>query len=246
MSPPPAPAPRPFIRKLERLGPLGAEGRRRLEEMPLDVRRVGADRDLIRDGERPSYCLLLLDGMVYRYKPLEDGRRQIVSFHVPGDILDLAGLLLGQMDHAVCALTPVEVAPVAHATVLDWMRRHPDLGALLWRDTLVDAAVFREWVVNVGRRTAPQRVAHVLCELATRLFVAGSAPSQACDLPVTRVDLADATGLSAVHVNRVVQELCGAGLIEARGRTVAVRDWEGLKRAGGFDPRYLHPLAAAA
>lgn len=246
MSPPPAPASRPFIRKLERLGPLGAEGRRRLEEVPLDVRRVGADRDLIRDGERPSYCLLLLDGMAHRYKSLEDGRRQIVSFHVPGDILDLAGLLLGRMDHAVGALTPVEVAPLAHATVLDWMRRHPDLGGLLWRDTLVDAAVFREWVVNVGRRTASQRVAHLLCELATRLFVAGSAPSRACDLPVARVDLADATGLSAVHVGRVVQELCGAGLIEARGRTVAVRDWEGLKRAGGFDPRYLHPLAAAA
>ena len=245
MPPSPVAAPRPFIRKLERLGPLCAEARRLLEEVPLDVRRVGADRDLIRDGECPSHCLVLLDGLACRCKVLEDGRRQILSFHVPGDILDLAGLVLGRVDHAVAAITPVEVAPVARATVLDWMR-HPDLGASLWRDTLVDAAVFREWVVNVGRRSAAQRVAHLMCELATRLHAAGSARGLTCDLPVTQADLADATGLSVVHVNRVVQELRGAGLIEPRGRALAVRDWEGLTRAGGFDSHYLHPLAAAA
>lgn len=235
-----------LLRKLERLGPLSDAERGVLEALPLDVRRVGAGRDLVREGDRPSNCLVLLEGFAHRYRALEDGRRQIMAFHVAGDMPDLTSLLTRRMDHGIAALTPVLVAPVPHATVLEWTERHPRLGRLLWQDTLLDGAIFREWVVNVGRRTAYQRVAHLLCELVTRLRALGLARDHGCDLPVTQVELADATGLSPVHVNRVLQELRGDGLIEPRGRVLVALDWEGLKRAGGFDPAYLQQLGAAA
>ena len=225
---------------------LSSNERQILENLPLEVRKVDADRDLGRDGHRSSHCLLLLNGMVCRYRVMQDGQRQIMSFHFPGDILDLSGLLLGKLDHDIGTLTPVEVAPIAHATLLDWIERHPGLGRALWQDTLVDAAVFREWVVNVGRRSAYARTAHLLCEMATRLRAVGLAQEDTVSLPVTAVELADATGLSVVHVNRVLQELRAKRLIELRGRVLAVLDWDGLKHAAGFDPDYLHQRAAPA
>jgi len=182
------------------------------------------------------------EGFLCRYKTIEDGRRQIVSFHIPGDIVDLNSLLLGRMDHSVGTLTPVKIASIPHATLLEWMRSHPHLGRLLWRDTLIDASIFREWVLNIGRRSATERIAHLLCETVTRLRAVGLD----CDLPITQARLADATGLSTVHVNRTVQDLQGDGLIELSGQNVTTLDWERLKRTAGFDPGYLHQLAAAA
>lgn len=232
----------PLIRKLDQLGSLSDAEKQALTSFPLNVRPIGGDLDLICAGDHPSDCQLILEGFVYRYKTIEDGRRQIVSFHIPGDIVDLNSLLLGQMDHNVATLTQVKVAAIPHAILLEWMRNHPHFARLLWRDTLIDASIFREWVLNVGRRSATERIAHLLCEVVTRLRAVGLE----CDLPITQAKLADATGLSAVHVNRTVQELQGDGLIELSGKMVAMLDWERLKRTAGFDPGYLHQLAAAA
>lgn len=207
----------PLIRKPEALGPLPDEGRRVLEDLPLCPRPVAADRDLVREGERATDCLLLLDGFACRHKLSEDGTRQIVGFHIPGDFVDLTSLLLGKMDHSVAAVTPVRVAAIAHATLLGWTRSHPDLAHLLWRDTLIEAAIFREWVVNVGRRSAHQRTAHLLCELVARMRTLGLAREDACELPISQVKLADALGLSPVHVDRMIQELRGEGLIVSLG-----------------------------
>ena len=236
----------PLIRKLERLGPLADEERGMLEDLPLTPRRVVADRDLVGEGQRPTHCQFLIEGFACRYKMSKDGKRQIVAFHIPGDMVDLTSLLLGEMDHGIGTLTPVQVASIPHATLLGWTRSCPNLGYLLWRDTLIDAAVFREWVVNVGRRSALARTAHLLCELVARLRAVGLARDHACDLPISQVELADALGLSYVHVNRMLRELRGEGLIELGGGTLVVPDWEGLKRAGEFDPIYLHQLADAA
>ena len=230
---------RPLMRKLEQFGKLSSKERQILENLSIDVRHVGAGQDLEQDGQRSSHCLLLLNGMVCRYRTMRDGQRQIMSFHFSGDILDLSGLLLGKLDHDLGTLTPVEVAPIPHTTLLGWIEQHPGLGRLLWQDTLVDAAVFREWVVNIGRRPTLARTAHLLCEVVTRLQAAGL-EDQAFSLPITAVELADATGLSVVHVNRVLQELRAKRLVEARGRTLAVLDWDGLRYAAGFDPDYLH------
>ena len=234
-----------LIRKLEQFGELSSNERQLLENLHFDVQQVGAHQDLERDGQRPLHCLLLLNGTVCRYRIMQDGQRQIMSFHFPGDILDLSGLLLGKLDHGIGTLTPVEVAPIAHATLRGWIERCPGLGRRLWQDTLVDAAVFREWVVNVSRRPANARIAHLICEMVTRMRTVGLAQDHP-SLPVTAVDLADATGLSIVHVNRVLQELRAKALVEAHGEVLAVLDWDRLKQAGGFDPDYLHQGAMPA
>ncbi len=234
-----------LIRKLEQFGKLSSNERQILENVRLDVQQAGAGQDLGQDGQRSSHCSLLLKGVACRYRMMQDGQRQIMSFHFSGDILDLSGLLLGKLDHGIGTLTPVEVAPIAHATLRGWIEQHPGLGRRLWQDTLVDAAVFREWVVNVGRRSAYARTAHLLCEIVTRMRAVGLAQDH-LSLPVTATDLADATGLSVVHVNRVLQELRTRKLVESRGKALAVLDWGGLKHAAGFDPDYLHPHTVPA
>lgn len=235
-----------LIRKLERLGTLSAEERRLFDTLPLPLSTIGAHETLVREGEQPTECRLIVDGLVCRHKTMPDGRRQIVSFHIPGDLVDLTSLLMGRMDHGIATLTPVTVAALPHTILRDWIQHHPNIATLLWQDTLVDASVFREWVLNVGRRSTPQRVAHLLCELVTRMRAAGLVQGQTCDLPVTALDLADATGLSLVLVNRVLQELRAAKLIDLGDGVVSVLDTAGLKGIGGFDPAYLHQLAVAA
>ena len=204
------------------------------------LQQVEADQDLVREGDRPSWCPLLIDGFACRYKTLESGQRQIMAFHIPTDFCDLSSLLLRKMDYSIGTLTPVTVAMVPHATILAWTRSYPGLGQLLWRATLVDASISREWIVNVGRRTAYQRTAHLLCELMMQMRAAGLAQGLACDMPLTQVELADALGLTPVHVNRTLQWLRGEGLVEFGGGILRVRNWRELKRAAGFDVTYLH------
>ena len=229
-----------LVRRLEQLGPVSDQERCLLRESAFTVRQVGAHYDLLREGERPLHCSLLLDGFACQHKTLEDGQRQIVAFHLPTDLCDLAGsLLLGKLDHGVATLTSARVASIPHAALLGWAALLPGLGLLLWRHTLVDAAVSREWIVNLGRRTAAQRTAHLLCELVLRLRRAGLAPGATCALPLSQMVLADALGLTPVHVNRTLQGLRGEGLVEFGGGVLTVHDWPALARVAGFDPTYL-------
>ncbi len=234
-----------LVRKLEQFGPLSGDERRLVESTSFVVRNVEGDQDIARVGERLLHCPFLLDGFACRYRTLESGQRQIMAFLVPNDLCDLTGLLLRKLDHSIGTLTTARVAFIPHAAVLNWTRQHPALGQLLWRATLVDAAVAREWIVNVGRRTAYQRTAHLLCELTLRMRAAGRAQALACEMPLTQIELADALGLTPVHVNRTLQWLRGEGLIELGGGMLTVRNWRELKRAGGFDPAYLYQPAAA-
>jgi CRP-like cAMP-binding protein len=144
------------------------------------------------------------------------------------------------MDHSLGTLVPSQLAFIQHDDLRSLMRNHPRIGDLFWRDTLIDAAVFRQWVVNVGRRQAPTRMAHLLCELLVRLRAVELVEDHAFDLPLTQAELADALGLSNVHVNRVLQDLRGEGLISLHGKALKVLDWEGLKNVGEFNPTYLH------
>ena len=207
-----------LVRMLERFGPLPEQERRSVEAVRLDHERVEADRDLLHGGVAPSHCPVLLEGFACRYKVLEDGRRQILAFYVPGDPCDLAGLMWGEPSHSTCTLTHARVVRVPQAVLLDWAKRHPSLNEALWRAALADAADTDEWVINVGRRTAQQRTAHLLCELALRLRAAetGAAgrPSRgpAYALPLTASELADALGLTPVHVGRMLHELRDRGL----------------------------------
>jgi CRP-like cAMP-binding protein len=229
-----------LIAKLESIGDLTADERAAIAALPLRVKDVAEDTDIVRDGETPGECCLLVEGLLCRYKMLPDGTRQILAFHTSGDIPDLQSLQLRVMDHSIGTLTPCRVAFISHAALHELIRANPGITDLLWRDTLIDAAIFREWLTGVGRRTAHQRVAHLICEVHLRLKVVGRAEEHGFDLPVTQAELADALGLSTVHVNRVLQDLRRDGLIRSRGKRLDVADWGALEEAGGFDPRYLH------
>jgi CRP-like cAMP-binding protein len=229
-----------LIRKLESIFDLSEDERRSLENLPMRVTAINADQDIVREGDRPSRCGLLLSGFACTYKVTAQGKRQIVSFNIPGDISDLQSLHLKVLDSSISTMSPCRVGFITHEALRDLCIRHPRIAAALWRGTLIDAAVFREWVVNVGRREGTSRVAHVLCELLVRLRAVGLVEDHACDLPITQTEFADAVGFTTVHVNRILQQLRNDGLIELKGERLFVPDWERLKRTGEFDPAYLH------
>jgi CRP-like cAMP-binding protein len=230
----------PLVRKLELFAPLPDEERRALEKAPWRVREYGADEDVISEGDRPSESTLVLEGFACRYKLLPDGRRQIASFHIPGDFVDLHSFLLKQMDHAVATLTPCRMGALPHEVVKDICERYPRLARAFWWDTVVDGAIFRQWMIGIGRRTALGRIAHLLCELHARLHAVGLADDDTYAFPVTQTELGDALGLSTVHVNRVLQELRGKGLITLRGGTLAILNPASLREVASFDPAYLY------
>lgn len=229
-----------LIRKLESITDFSEGEKQALRGLPLTIKTCGADQDIVREGDRPSECCLIVEGFACRYKITVEGKRQIMSFHVSGDIPDLQSLHLKVMDHSLGTLVPSTLAFISHGAIRELTHTHPRIADAFWRDTLIDAAVFREWLVGIGRRSAFARIAHLLCELLVRFRVLGLTESLACDLPLTQAELGDALGLSTVHVNRVLQELRGENLIVLRGRTLTVLDWDGLQRAGEFDPTYLH------
>ena len=230
----------PLVRKLESITDLTPEERQALLDLPMKVQPIGANQDIVREGDRPSRCCLVLQGFVCRYKMTLPGKRQIMAFHIPGDIPDLQSLHLSTLDHSLGTITPCEVGFIRHEDVRDLVRRFPRIGDAFWRDTLVDAAIFREWMLGIGRRSAKARVAHLLCELVTRLNAVGLVNDCTCEMPVTQSELADALGLSTVHVNRVVQELRAENLISWKGIAFTVLDWTDLKAIGEFEPGYLH------
>jgi CRP-like cAMP-binding protein len=236
----------PLIRKLESIGPVTDEERRAILGLPMTLRDLREDQDIVRDQDRPSQCCLIFEGFACRYKILPGGRRQIFSFHIPGDIPDLQSIHIDVMDHNLGTLAPSKVGFVPHQTMWAFIRAHPRIGDTFWRDTLIDTAVFREWIANVGRRDAYQRIAHLLCELYLRLAAVGLTNGGSYGLPVTQAELADATGMSTVHVNRSLQKLRGDELIRSGKRSVTILDWERLQEAGEFDPTYLHIRKQAA
>jgi CRP-like cAMP-binding protein len=230
----------PLIRKLESVFTLIDDERQALETLPMQVAVLKERQDIVREGDRPSRACLVLSGFACVYKMTAHGKRQIVSFTIAGDIPDLQSLHLKVLDNSVSTISQCRVGFIQHEALHDICARYPRLAAAFWRETLIDASIFREWVLNVGRREAYTRMAHVLCELLTRLRAVGLVEDHACDLPITQGEFADAIGVSTVHVNRVLQQLRADGLIELKGDRLTVYDWDKLKEAGEFDPTYLH------
>jgi CRP-like cAMP-binding protein len=230
-----------LTRRLERRrAGLGADDRRALEALPHSIRTFPAGAHFVRDGDRPESCCLLLSGFACRYKITGDGARQILSFHMAGEFVDLQNSLLGVADHSVQALTETEAAVIPRQALRELALDRRAIGQALWVDTLIDSAIFREWVVNVGRRDSRARVAHLLCELSLRMQAAGLASGHRYELPMTQEQLADAVGLTPVHVNRVLKQLGEDGLISRDRRSVVIEDWQRMREAGDFNDRYLH------
>ncbi|MEP9403386.1 Crp/Fnr family transcriptional regulator [Sphingomonas sp. VNH70] len=205
-----------------------------------EVRTVPAGTTCIRAGERLHHSTLLLDGYMCRYKDLPGGERQITEIHTSGDFLDLHSFSLKMLDHNILALTTSRVVLVAHARLTEITERHPHLARVYWFLTTLDAAIHREWVLSLGRRSAIERIAHLICELRVRLGLVGMADDTGFELPLTQADLSDCTGLTPVHVNRTLRELRERGLMEFRSKRVTILDPAGLQALAEFDDSYLY------
>jgi CRP-like cAMP-binding protein len=229
-----------LITKLQSITELSEADMAAIRTLPIHVRMLPANTEIVAEGDRPTECCLLLEGLVCRSRTTFEGRRQILSFHTAGDIPDLQSLHLHVMDHTVATLPSCALGFIPHSNMRALTRANPNVAAAMWRDTLIDAAIFREWMLGLGRRSAEQRMAHLLCEMAQRMQAVGLGVDGSYQLPVTQIDLADALGLSNVHVNRVLQKLRGENLLRLERTTVSVLDWEGLRTLGEFDPVYLH------
>ena len=229
----------PFLKKLAAAGGLSAEDRRLLSEAVSDVRHFAPDQDIIREGARPDDVKLIVAGWACRYQLLRNGSRQITAFMLPGDLSDVHVTMLGVMDHSIGSLTIASVAAIPRATMLELTAR-PQIARAFWWASLVDEAVLRAWIVNMGRRDSFDRVAHLICELHARMETVGLAHGSSFRLPLTQEDLSDALGLTGVHVNRTLAKLREAGLMTFKRGEIAIIDIAALRKQSGFDPTYLH------
>ena len=230
----------PLLRKLGNFTALSEEESQAVIECCKDVRTVGAREDVISQGDRTGGVKLLLEGFACRYKTLEDGRRQIVAYFVPGDLCDLRVFILKRMDHSIGAIAPSRVATIAPDDVLKLMHTYPALTRALWWSTLVEEAIAREWILNVGQRNALERTAHLFCELLYRFRAVGLNQGLSCTLPLTQVELAETLGLSPVHVNRTLQELRRQKLITLDDGTLTIQNLQALEELSFFNAEYLH------
>lgn len=229
------------IRKLELFVRLAGEERRLVEGLVhSQIRRVSPRRDLITEGDPPRAVNILLEGWAARTKMLADGRRQIVGLLLPGDLCDAHGYVLREVDHSILALTRLRVAEVTREQLEQVLETSPRLCQAFWWHDLTNAAMQREWTLNLGQRSAFERIAHFLCETFVRLQAMGMTQGDSCDFPIVQNDLADITGLTSVHVNRTLQELRRSGLIVLNNRRLTIPDLQRLKDVAFFNGGYLH------
>lgn len=226
--------------RLEAFTRLSKDDRAAIAQVGATTREVAPRRDIAREGEKPRAVPLMVQGWACRYKTLPDGRRQIVGFFVPGDFCDLNVYILKEMDHSIAAITRVRIADIDRDDMDALTEGRPRVTQALWWHELVNQAIQREWTLNVGQRTAYERIAHLLVEMFLRLRAVGLTQDDGCDFPVTQTDIADATGLTAVHVNRTLQELRRDELIELAHKRLRIPDLQRLMDVAMFNPNYLH------
>jgi len=230
-----------IIRKLRTRSPLSEADCDAIRGLAFTRRSYEAPGYVLREGEPArKHCSFTISGLAFRQKLTAAGARQIVSIHMAGDFLDLQHLFLNFADHSVQALTRLECAEIGREALQDLILRHPAIAHALWTDALVDASIFREWVLNVGRRDARTRVAHLLCEFALRMQTAGLARGHGYELPMTQEQIGDAVGLTPVHVNRTLRALAADGLIKRERRHISFENWEAIRAAADFSALYLH------
>lgn len=229
-----------LIRKLEHCALLSTEDKRALENACGSVRHLGPRTSLVAEGDPAQRVNVILEGFACRYRLQSDGRRQMVGLLLPGDMCDIRICILSRMDHSIGTLSTVRAAQIPRETADLLLERYPRLARAFWWSTLVEESITREWVVNVGHRTAFERMAHLFCEIFERLHTVGLTRGDTCDLPLTQAELSDALALSAVHVNRVLMEMRHNQLITLRNQQLTLHDYHALRIIAGFDARYLH------
>jgi CRP-like cAMP-binding protein len=229
-----------LISMLERRDRVSDEERAQIERLPRRLRSFNSGEELVVEGSRPGNSCLVLSGLTARAQFLADGRRQFTALHVPGDFVDLHALMLKVMDHSVVAIGRVEAAFIPHASLIGLVESAPHVGRLFWLSTVIDAAIQRTWITNLGQRPPKQHIAHLICELYMRLEVVGLVRGTSFDFPATQRDLADMVGLSLVHVNRTIQELRAQRLLTWRDNVVTITDLDRLREFAEFDSIYLN------
>ena len=228
-----------WVRRLAHFAALTLEEQRVLEELSATAGfRYASHQNITKAGDPADRMLVVLEGLVYRYRLLADGRRQILGYLFAGDMCDPRELLVPQVSESMCALGPAEIAllPVNAAQRLE---RHANISLAMARHAFMQQSIMREWVINVGQRTAYERLSHLICEIYTRLACVGLTRDFSFDLPLTQAELGDTLALSAVHVNRTLMELRRLKLVTFQNRHVVIHDFAALKVAAGFDPAYL-------
>jgi CRP-like cAMP-binding protein len=227
-------------RKLQEHSGLDQNDLAEIRRLTPTVRVLSGDEDIMRQGDRPTVCVLVVDGMVARYHILSNGRRQYLSFHLAGDMPDSQGLFIDHMDHAVCAIGQATIATITHADLLAAFNRRPSFGYAIWRETLVDAAIFREAITNNSARPTTARMAHLFCEIFYRSSASGLVTNKSCPAPIGLAQLGEALGMSLATVNRTLATLRQTEAADLKNGQLTVSDWALLVELGDFDPRYLH------
>lgn len=228
-----------FLDRLTSRSVLTAEEQQAILNLPCRSEHVQSNRDFVPLGERVDHVCLVVAGIVGRFGQNSEGKRQITAMHLPGDMADLHSVVQPKVSSALQALSIATVLRVPHVSLRAAAARYPAIAEALWRDCMVDASVLAQWVINVGRRDAKARIAHLLCEVATRVHAAPADGEIFFPFAVTQLQLADATGLTSVHVNRTLQQMRRENLADLCGRTARIPNWEALVAAGDFDPDYL-------
>ena len=226
--------------KLRARDTVSPEEEQAIRDSIAEVRDLPADTVIVHAGRLLSFSVLLLEGLLCRYKDLSEGQRQITELHVPGDFADLHSFTLKRLDHNIMTITPCRVAIVPHEKLEDITERFPHLTRLYWFTTNMDAAIHREWEVSLGRRTAVSRIAALFCEMKLRLEVVGLTEGPSYEFDITQTDLAECVGLTPIHVNRTLKELRERRLVQFRSGRVTINDWDGLATVAEFDPAYLY------
>lgn len=233
-----------FLDRLTSRSLLRTEEQQAILDLPAFASQVSGNQDFVRLGETSDHACLIAAGLVGRFGQNAEGGRQITALHIPGDMADLHSVVQPRAGSALQALTTTTILRIPHDAIRHAAARYPAVAEALWRDCMVDAAILSQWVVNVGRRKALTRMAHLICETATRLRKDGESQALTFELPMTQAHLADSTGMTAVHVNRTLKSL--ADVVKFCGSTVHIRDWDRLVAIGEFDPDYLQIVGEPA
>ncbi len=228
-----------FLQRLTNRSVLTNDEQQAILGLAGHAQQVTTNRDFVPLGECVDHVSLVMTGMVGRFDQNGEGSRQITAMHIAGDICDLHSVVQPMPTSALQALCTSTILRIPHGAIRSAARSYPAIAEAFWRDCMVDAAILSEWVVNVGRRDARTRVAHLICEMATRLGVTANRNDIVFDFPVTQTQLAEATALTAVHVNRTLQGLRADGLVEWHQGLVRLPRWDALAEIAEFDPAYL-------
>lgn len=229
-----------LLKHLSRIGELSSDDREAVLAIKGDIRTVRRHEDIVKTGSSPTFCVTVIRGFLQRYNSRRDGSRQIHSFYIAGDAPSLESLHLNRVDNSICAVVNSEVAVIPHPELLALSAARPNVQALIWRSSLIQASLYREWLMRNSLLPADASMAHLFCEIYTRCEAAGLVNGHGCDVPLTQEMLADALGLTGVHVNRTLQSLREAGLVEHKNGRLHVHDVRKLSSFADFDPFYLH------